>query len=285
MKHRIRRSAHTNVFSIILIGAGGTGAEVLRGLAKIALAARELHQIAVRVTVMDGDRVSRANLVRQPFTAGDIGRNKAECLVNRYNLWAGLNFRACPEMFAAGKALPASSSGAIDLVVSCVDNAATRAALHQHFRRSPPRYWLDCGNLARTGQVVLGEPHQQHARDWYGRLPTVTELFPELLDPRRTEPDLPSCSLAEALERQDLLVNEAIGLAAKQLVWQLVCAEELAWHGAFVDLASGRTVSLPVDVAGWKRFGHRGARKPPERKDVSKQPGAHIPNPERRPLH
>ena len=98
MKHRVRRSPHTQDYSIALIGVGGSGAEVLRGLAKIALAAMEVHRLHVRVTVVDGDVVSRANLVRQPFTPGDLGRSKADCLVNRYNLWAGLAFESMPAM-------------------------------------------------------------------------------------------------------------------------------------------------------------------------------------------
>ena len=259
MKHVIQRSRYETPFKILLVGAGGTGAEMLRGLAKIALAAREVHRMTVEVTVMDGDVVSRSNLVRQPFTRGDVGANKAEVLVNRYNLWAGLSFEAQASMFE--DQLPSG----LDLIVSCVDNAATRALLHGALRRNPSRYWLDCGNLERTGQVILGEPRREHAKERYGRLPLVTELFPELLDARRAEPDLPSCSLAEALERQHLLVNEAIALPAKNLIWQLLTAEELDWHGAFVDLASGKTTTLAVDPDVWKRFGHRGARRPPQR--------------------
>jgi sulfur-carrier protein adenylyltransferase/sulfurtransferase len=263
MKHRIRRGPDDKRFAILLIGAGGTGAEVLRGLAKAALAARELHQLQVEVQVMDGDTVSLANLVRQPFTRGDIGRNKAECLVNRYNLWFGLSFEAIPAMLTETGGLPgASSYSRPDLVITCVDNARTRALVHRILRRTPSRYWLDCGNLERMGQVILGEPRQEHDRERYGRLPVVTELFPELLDPDRVEPDMPSCSLAEALERQDLLVNEAIALPAKNLLWKLLTEHELDWHGAFVDLESGRTTTLAVDPGAWKRFGHRGARRP-----------------------
>lgn len=263
MKHTIRRGPDESRFAVLLVGAGGTGAEVLRGLAKMALAARELHSVEVPVQVMDGDLVSPANLVRQPFTRGDIGRNKAECLVNRYNLWFGLSFQAIPAMLTEQDGRPgAAMYSRPDLVITCVDNARTRAIVHRMLRRTPSRYWLDCGNLERTGQVILGEPRHEHDRDRYGRLPVVTELFPELLDPQRAEPDLPSCSLAEALERQELFVNEAIALPAKNLIWKVLTAHELDWHGAFVDLESGRITTLPVDPQAWKRFGHRGARKP-----------------------
>lgn len=266
MKHKIRRGPDERRFAILLVGAGGTGAEVLRGLAKMAPAARELHNVEVHVQVMDGDLVSPANLVRQPFTRGDVGRNKAECLVNRYNLWFGLSFQTIPTMLTEQDGLPgAAMYSRPDLVITCVDNARTRAVVHRVIRRTPSRYWLDCGNLERTGQVILGEPRHEHDRDRYGRLPVVTELFPELLDPQRVEPALPSCSLAEALERQELFVNEAIALPAKTLIWKLLTAHELDWHGAFVDLDSGRTTTLPVDPQAWKRFGHRGSRRPPRK--------------------
>lgn len=96
------------------------------------------------------------------------------------------------------------------------------------------------------------------------RLPTVVELFPELAS-AGPEDDTPSCSLAQALERQHLFVNQAVVTPALQLLWQIFRVGRLTWHGAFVDLESGRTTPLPVDPKAWKRFGYEprqtGARK------------------------
>ena len=58
---------------------------------------------------------------------------------------------------------------------------------------------------------MLGQPAQNKRwRANYLRLPTVAELFPEIIDTRGREDNAPSCSLAEALERQELFVNQAV---------------------------------------------------------------------------
>lgn len=42
----------------------------------------------------------------------------------------------------------ANSYSRPDLVITCVDNARTRALVHRILRRTPSRYWLDCASLA-----------------------------------------------------------------------------------------------------------------------------------------
>jgi PRTRC genetic system ThiF family protein len=119
--------------------------------------------------------------------------------------------------------------------------------------------WLDLGNRAQDGQVVLGIPAQnEEHRAYTYRLPTVLELFPELVsDGKKLDADdTPSCSLAQALERQHLFVNQAVVTPALQLLWQIFRFGRISWHGAFVNLASGRTTPLPIDPEAWKRFGY-----------------------------
>ena len=88
------------------------------------------------------------------------------------------------------------------------------------------------------------------------RLPVVTDLYPELLDSARPEDDAPSCSLAEALEKQELFVNQAVGTLVLNILWRLFRFGKLHYHGGFINLASERTVPLPVDPAVWARMGH-----------------------------
>jgi hypothetical protein len=40
----------------------------------------------------------------------------------------------------------ANSYSRPDLVITCVDNARTRALVHRILRRKPSRYWLDCAS-------------------------------------------------------------------------------------------------------------------------------------------
>jgi len=59
---------------------------------------------------------------------------------------------------------------------------------------------------------VLGQPENQRnkARDF--RLPTASELFPELLNPKLDKKDrLPPCSALEALEPQEPFVEVTPG--------------------------------------------------------------------------
>jgi RNA polymerase sigma-70 factor (ECF subfamily) len=74
----------------------------------------------------------------------------------------------------------------------------------------------------------------------------VTEIFPELMYARRKEDNTPSCSLSEAMERQDLFVNQTVATFALQLLWQFIRESGLNIHGYFINLESGRVTPLPI---------------------------------------
>src|ERR1041384_4651961 len=72
-------------------------------------------------------------------------------------------------------------------------------------------YWLDTGNLADRGQFVLGQPLRMGRKDRAKRLPCVHELFPSTVHARADKRDhLPTCSAAEALDRQEPYINSTI---------------------------------------------------------------------------
>lgn len=141
-----------------------------------------------------------------------------------------------------------------DVLITCVDTAKSRRGIHHgitdHTRgaNGTPIYWLDLGNRSRDGQVILGEPWDRTNgphRD--GRLPTVVEVFPELLDTRLKEDNRPSCSLAEALESQDLFINDHLSRWALQILWDLFLHAKIGYHGVFINLADDPPVRrLPV---------------------------------------
>src|SRR5579859_4484530 len=74
---------------IRLVGCGGTGSHLATGLGVLA---RELidRGTPCDLAFIDGDRVEQKNVGRQLFSAGDVGRYKAEALARRvgaaYNL-------------------------------------------------------------------------------------------------------------------------------------------------------------------------------------------------------
>lgn len=232
--------------SVLLIGCGGNGAQMLTGLASLHLALKALGDRGLDVTTVDPDLVSTANLGRQPFYPCDVGRHKALVLTERLNMAYGLAWRASPTRVSK------TSDLACDLVISCVDTAAARRAIGAALSRRPHHtatYWLDLGNRADDGQIVLGQAPNSHRAPNQPRLPTVLERFPELADPTLEEDDAPSCSLAEALERQSLFVNRTIAAHALAMLYQLLARGSIGHAGLFVNLAAGLAAPMSLPVA------------------------------------
>lgn len=71
---------------MLVVGCGGTGSVIIGGLPYLHLSMlAQGHPCGLSVTVTDGDNISPANSVRQPFSRAEIGLNKAIVLVNRLN--------------------------------------------------------------------------------------------------------------------------------------------------------------------------------------------------------
>lgn len=83
---------------------------------------------------------------------------------------------------------------------------------------------------------------------------TAFELFPELTDTSIPEDDTPSCSTMEALEKQDLFINDTLVTSALSLLWRLLRHGKITHHGSFVDLKTGSVRPLPIDPALWRRL-------------------------------
>ncbi len=115
------------------------------------------------------------------------------------------------------------------------------------------RYWLDLGNNASNGQFVLGQPLNGVNRRSAERLRTVTELFPSIMDTSQGEGTLPSCSAAEALDRQEPFINNVLATSALAMLTRLLRYGTLDHHGVFYNAASGRSVPLPIDPEAWTK--------------------------------
>jgi PRTRC genetic system ThiF family protein len=138
-----------------------------------------------------------------------------------------------------------------DMLIVCVDSARARYEIVDSFRDHDPRYVMDLGNRAADGQVIFGEPLEEDD----GRrtrppgsvfLPSPYRVLPELISLAIPEDDTPSCGLAEALERQELFVNQSIVTPALSILWEFFRHGQLTWHGAFVNLRTGSMRPLPV---------------------------------------
>lgn len=239
---------------IHVVGAGGTGAHFVTGLARMNAALVALGKPGLHVTLFDPDTVSESNLGRTPFSPADVGLPKADVLIHRLNLFFGLAWESQPSLYEPQKSA--------EIVVGCVDTKAARRSINSA-AQAFARYWLDMGNDATTGQVVLGQPVgsrssgfvRDRLKDNASRLPTILELCPDMANRRASEDDTPSCSMAEALQRQDLFVNQTLASHALHLLWTLLRHGQITHHAIFLNLATGRTAPVPCDPAAWKRMG------------------------------
>lgn len=241
-RHYLPASFDNRTIKIVLVGCGGNGAQMLMGLASLDTALRAISSRSLHVTVVDDDVVSEANLGRQPFYRCDLGSSKAHTLTERINLAHALSWKA-----VHGRAPGAVDVSKADILITCVDTASARRALGGGMANGspPPAYWMDLGNRASDGQFIIGCPGPENGQD-RRRLPTVLEYFPELADDNVPDDNAPSCSVAEALERQSLFVNRVLASHALALLFDLIGRGSIGHAGIFLNLATGQAVPIPL---------------------------------------
>ncbi|RYJ44244.1 PRTRC system ThiF family protein [Flavobacterium beibuense] len=242
-----------NPVTVCLIGAGGTGSQVLTALARMSHSLQALGHAGFQVSLWDDDIVTEANRGRQLFADCEVGLPKATVLIARTNRFFGTSWKAVEKPFNNSTAKERAA-----IYISCVDTAAARfeigevlkeVRLQRHYS-DMPRYWMDFGNAKDTGQVILSsigniEQPKSKLYDTVERLPFVTDEFKELLL-REEDGDLPSCSLAEALEKQELFINSALAQMGCGLLWQILRNGFTLQRGLFLNLHS--LVSAPLKV-------------------------------------
>ena len=243
-----------NSLLVIVVGAGGTGSALLGKLFQLDSTVRKLGGAPLDVVVFDDDTVSPSNIGRQSFYPFDIGRPKAEVLVERFNQLGETQWGYVPEKFTSEHAESARSyrhSGVV--IFGCVDNASGRKEMHKALNGRQNIVYVDAGNANRSGNVVVGVNAQINRNDVY--YPSVYDLYKTQLD--EWLPVLgDSCSHEESIQRQDFGLNDSMALYASQVLWQMLRHGECAYHSLTVDLESGQVSPVGVDPDYWSMFGY-----------------------------
>ncbi|RFZ90261.1 PRTRC system ThiF family protein [Mucilaginibacter conchicola] len=247
-----------NPVTVNLIGAGGTGGQMLTALARINHSLIALGHAGLFVRLFDDDKVDRANLGRQLFTTAELGDHKAVALINRVNRFFGTNWKAHTEKFDAESA-GNDDAFAATLTITCVDTVSARLEIagilanqsKRHRGRGRPTYWMDFGNSRSSGQVILStlDKVRQPESEQFAtaeKLPLVTDEFSTLFKDADLNDDTPSCSLAEALSKQDLFINSALANCGASLLWQLFREGVLYYRGFFMNLQEYTTQPVKV---------------------------------------
>jgi PRTRC genetic system ThiF family protein len=237
--------------SVVLVGCGGTGCQVLSGLARINEAILSLgHPTGLSVVVVDPDTISPSNIGRQSFAKPDVNSNKARVAVERVNRFYGLNWRHIPSYFNSDLF---DNDDRVEFVLSAIDNVKGRREIHEELKNNPRcKYWLDFGNAERTSQVILSTVSLiKQPQGGCGSLPNIFDFFPNL--EQHEDVTAPSCSLAEALESQDLFINQITATFGLDLIWQMFRYGKLENHGAYVNLENYSTKPITIR-SSFKRF-------------------------------
>lgn len=238
---------------VVIIGAGGTGSELISQLFKINYTLIELGSAGLDVTLIDDDIVSPTNIGRQSFYPFDISQPKSKTLIDRFNTFGNLNWE-----YVIERVTPQNIRNFIPnncVVFTCVDNPIARVTVGEHLKKriKSEVIWIDGGNGRSDGQVVCGTYENRQDLP-FARLPSVYDLYGQQL---KTQEYIPteSCSHVEAIRAQTLGINNAIAMQMTQLIWQLIREGEIHAHGAIVDLKSFTVNALPIDAEIWKMFG------------------------------
>ena len=239
----------TNPIYVNLIGAGGTGSQMLTSLARMNRALNELHHAGLSVRLWDDDIVTQANLGRQLFAESELGLHKSVSLINRVNRFFGMNWKAETRKFEKDSLNRLPENAGTNIYISCVDNVKTRFEIAEILKKlnncgyysNRSRYWVDFGNNQNTGQVILStvgkiSQPQSEKYDTVENLPLVTDEFGELLKDSEMQDDTPSCSLAEALDKQDLFINSTMAQMGSSLLWNLFRNGMTEYRGFFLNL-------------------------------------------------
>ncbi len=245
--------------TVNVIGCGGTGSQVLNSLARMHSALVALGHTGLYVRAIDPDKVTSANMGRQLFSPSDVGAPKATVLMGRINRFFGTDWESIPVLYNLKATVPSAN-----ITISCVDSGAarkeikavlkeickkpvpvpTRYGYMQERRLEPfekPYYWMDFGNMKDRGQVVIGtlrditQPEKAEFES-LSSLPTVDQLHPDIFKDNKNDDQGPSCSLAEALGKQDLFINTNLANMGLGILWKMFRELHIKYHGLYLNL-------------------------------------------------
>jgi PRTRC genetic system ThiF family protein len=253
----------TNPITINIIGAGGTGCHLLSAIAKINHCLMASGHCGFSVQLFDGDIITPANRGRQLFTESEIGVYKSVVLINRVNRFWGTNWKAMTVNYDKQyfKTHRDRSSAAAVITVGCVDNVQARFEIckflteiekkYWNYSHNKPTYYYDFGNSRHTGQVILStlskvEQPKSEKYQPVANLPLITEEYGQLLKDLEKEDDTPSCSLPEALKKQDLFINPSLVEMGGSLLWNFFLDGMIFHKGLFHNIKTFNTTGIPV---------------------------------------
>jgi PRTRC genetic system ThiF family protein len=232
-----------------LVGVGGTGSQVAGILARMNVSLQAINHPGFDVTIYDPDTVSQSNPGRQLYAFSEVGMPKAQVTANRLNRFFGTDWKFCNAKYG----LNDPNKFKTNIVISCVDTVSARVQINKTinekrkcqtrgggliYEDSYPYIWLDFGNGKNYGQAILN--YKNGDKETHSFL----SMYPEVVN--EPETNEPSCSLAAALQEQDLLINSTLGNLGMDLLWKLFRTKKVKYTGVVLNLDT--LVSRPIKL-------------------------------------
>ena len=109
---------------------------------------------------------------------------------------------------------------------------------------------MDFGNTQTTGQVVVGTVPKKIKQPASKLYETVTSLKVITRFVRysrvKEEESGPSCSLAEALDKQDLFINSTLAQLGCNILWKMFRNGMIEHHGLYLNLETMKVNPIAV---------------------------------------
>jgi PRTRC genetic system ThiF family protein len=242
---------HIHIKQIVIVGLGGTGAQVARTAARMVYDMQHSQMHVPRILLIDPDRIEMKNCGRQLFLPAEIGSFKAETVGRRLNLALGLDTAWITQPVNADRHFDQPGS----VVISCVDNHLARRELS---RIGGNHVFISAGNHEFSGQVCISncgnrEQMMQHIdgkEGTYAYLPHESLLFPELIEPQpesKTEPAPVSCDDALYLQEQSILINDWMSCLIGNYLYALLYRRPITSFLSFIhcdEMVSTRNIPI-----------------------------------------
>jgi PRTRC genetic system ThiF family protein len=246
-----------NRVKVAIAGASGSGGYMVEHLAKLDLILTELNAPGLEIHLYDGGEVRKPNIGRTRFSPVDVGLNKADITVARFNQFYGMDMVAHPYNLEVDSV----AKMGFDLIIGCTDSVQFRVDLgnfsqdYRHEYSDSDVLYLDLGNEKYLGQYVLGHLFKDKSREGVF-LPNVYDLYGEALEEALEKQDeSKSCSLQTALEIQAMSINATVSAHALGLLYQLFKEGSISTHGGEIDLETHTVKALPINEDVWRFLG------------------------------
>lgn len=213
---------------LVIVGLGGIGSHILLPLMQFVNYEQKTFN---EVWFVDGDTYEGKNVRRQHVVKNNV--NKAIAQVEYYReLFPTLSLMFVDKYVTSDNINKIVTDN--DIVLLCVDNNKTRKVFQDHFENVDNLTMISGGNELVDGNVMI-----MHKRGGKLLTPTLSEMHPELAEPKDKSPDEMSCEELEESAPQIGIVNATVGDLMRRTLYAMVSGRGINYNEIFVNCETG----------------------------------------------